>query len=75
LSSWGDRIDTDEGSVITAICKILGVFVGQRRVATTTTTTTMTTTKTEEDDGGGRRRRRTTTTPLISAPSVVAHLS
>ena len=39
-SSSGDRIDTDKGSVITAICKILGVFFGQRRAATTTTTTT-----------------------------------
>jgi hypothetical protein len=39
LLSSGDRINTDEGAMITAICKILGVFVGRRRVATTTMTT------------------------------------
>jgi hypothetical protein len=53
-SSSGDRIDTDEGSVITVICKILGVFVGRRRVATTTTTTT-TTTEEDDDDAADQR--------------------
>ena len=37
--------------MITAICKILGVFVGRRRVATTTTTTT----EDDEDDAADQR--------------------
>ena len=59
MSSSGDRIDTDKGSVITAICKILGVFVGRRRVATTTTTTE------ENDDNAADQRTVGRRSPLL----------
>jgi hypothetical protein len=72
-SSLGDRIDTDEGSVITAICKILGVFVRQRRVATTTTTTMTTTTEEDDDDADQRTVGRCS--PLLMCAALLNVLS
>ena len=54
----------DEGSVITAICKILGVFVGRRRVATTTTTTE------ENDDNAADQRTVGRCSPLLTCAAL-----
>ncbi len=64
-SSSGDRINTDKGSVITAICKILGIFVGTRRAVTTTTTTT------EEDaDDAADQRTVGRRSPLLTCAAL-----
>ena len=68
-SSSGDRIDTDEGSVITAICKILGVFVGRRRAATTTTTTT-TEEEENDDDAADQRTVGRRCSPLLTCAAL-----
>ena len=68
-SSSGDRIDTDKGSVITAICKILGVFVGRRRAATTTTTTT-TEEEENDDDAADQRTVGRRCSPLLTCAAL-----